>query len=377
MNLLSDSVYWLAGVLGLVALVGASWIVARLPRAAWRWLLNVPVVAVASVLIAISAGLVLNRQNAWYTSWGDLFGTAAGSSRVVVVGEHKAASVFRHDPAIVTVDLRRLPALPSPGSRIQRYLVPTSIGHNSWEVLVVLPRGYDSAVNAHRAYPVLLAAHGAPGSPQSYLPRGRMPISELSDSSVADHRVAPFVTVIPSLLPGGADNECVFGPGGPHQLETWLSVDVPRFVKTHLRVIQQRTGWAWLGYSAGGWCAAMETVLHPGTFAAAAVLSGYFTPWWGAPPPFSATSPEDARLNLGAEVRRTRPRIALWIQSSKPDTESYPSTRLFLTNVRQPTLVQAVIDAQGGHRFGSWTPHVPQILAWLGENVPGFAPHPQ
>ena len=375
MNLLSDSVYWLAAALTVVALVGAAWVVAHLPRGTWRWLLNVPVVALASALIALSAGLVLNRQNAWYTSWGDLFGTATGSANVVVVGEHKASSVFQHDHRIVTTDFRALPPLPSPGSRVQKYMIPTSVGHNTWEVQVILPQDYEAPGNLARAYPVLMAAHGAPGSPSSYLDRGRMPISKLTDPSVAQHRVAPFITVIPALLPGGMDNECVFGPGGADQLETWLSVDVPKFIKAHLRVIQERTGWAWLGYSAGGWCAAMETILHPGTFAAAAVLSGYFTPWWGAPPPFTANSPQDQRLNLGAEVQRTRPRIALWVQSSKPDTESYPSTKLFLSHVRPPTLVQAVIDSTGGHRFPSWTQHVPQIMIWLGQNVPGFAPN--
>lgn len=373
MNLLSDSVYWYAAVLAVVALVGAAWVVGHLPRGAWRWLLNVPVVALASALIAVSVGLVMNRQNAWYTSWGDLLGTSSGSSNTVVVGEAKAQTVFKHDGKVVTTDLRALPPLPSPGSRIQKFMVPTSVGHNTWEVQVILPQDYQTPGNL-RAYPVLMAAHGAPGTPNNYLPKGRMPISELTDPSVAAGKVAPFVTVIPSLMPGGMDNECVFGPGGPDQLERWLSVDVPNFIKAHLRVIQVRTAWAWMGYSAGGWCAAMETILHPGTFAAAAVLSGYFTPWWGAPPPFAANSPQDARLNLDAQVQKTRPRIALWVQSSKPDTESYPSTKLFLSRVRPPTLVQAVIDTTGGHRFPSWTPHVPQIMIWLGKNVPGFAP---
>ena len=374
MNLLSDSVYWLAAFLTAVALVGGAWLTGRLPHTSWRWLWNVPVVALASVLVAVSAGLVLNRQNAWYTSWGDLLGTSSGSSHVVVVGEAKARTVFQHDLSVVRTDTRTLPPLPSPGSRIQRYTIATSVGHNAWQVTVILPQGYGDPANAQRAYPVLMAAHGAPGSPDSYLPRGRMPIMALTDPSVAAHKVSPFITVVPSLLPGGSDNECVFGPGGPDQLETWLSVDIPKFVTAHFRVIRQRSGWAWLGYSAGGWCAAMETILHPNTFAAAAILSGYFTPWWGATPPFGPNSPQEARLDLIAQVQKTRPHVALWVQSSRPDTESYPSTRLFLSKVRSPTLVQAVIDSTGGHRFPSWTPHVPQIMAWLGKNVPGFAP---
>ncbi len=374
MNLLSDSVYWLAAVLTAGALFGGSWLVSRLPRRSWRWLFNVPVVALASVLVAVSAGLVLNRQNAWYTSWGDLLGTSSGGSNVVVVGASKARTVFGHDQRVVHVDARTLPPLPSPGSRIQHYTVSTSVGHNAWQVTVLLPQGYGDPANAQRAYPVLMAAHGAPGSPESYLPRGRMPIMALTDPSVAAGTVSPFITVIPSLLPGGSDNECVFGPGGPDQLETWLSVDVPRFVTAHLRVIRQRSGWAWFGYSAGGWCAAMETILHPGTFAAAAILSGYFTPWWGATPPFAANSAADRRLNLIADVQRARPHVALWVQSSRPDTESYPSTRLFLSKVRPPTLLRAVIDTSGGHRFPSWTPHLPEIMAWLGATVPGFAP---
>lgn len=374
MNLLSDSIYWFAAFLIIGALVGAAWLTARLPRGSWRWLWNLPVVALASVLVAVGAGLVLNRQNAWYTSWGDLFGTSSGGSHVVVVGEAKTQAVFRHDPSVVATDTRTLPPLPSPGSRIQRYTVATSVGHDAWQVTVLLPLGYGDPANAQRAYPVLMAAHGAPGSPDSYLPRGRMPIMALTDPSVAAHKVSPFITVIPSLMPGGSDNECVFGPGGADQLETWLSTDVPRFVTAHLRVIRQRSGWAWLGYSAGGWCAAMETILHPSTFAAAAILSGYFTPWWGATPPFGPNSAQEARLNLIAQVRRTRPHVALWVQSSRPDTESYPSTRLFLSAARAPTMVEAVIDSSGGHRFPSWTPHMPQIMAWLGMHVPGFAP---
>ncbi len=385
MNLLDDSVYGVAALLGVVAVVGGGVLTALTPRRRWQGvLINAAVVALAAALVASGLFLVLNRQNAWYGSLGEAWADAAGGRQPVgpdgAVGDETAGAgatapsdVYGKDHQARRTDARVLAPLPSPGQRVQVFDVPTADGRASWPVTVVLPTDYFDAGSAQRAYPVLMAGHGIPGNREQYL--AVIDIRTYGDPAVQAKKIAPFITVIPSITPGGQDTECIFGPGGATQLETWLANDVPAFVKGRLRTIQERTGWAWTGFSGGAYCAAMITMRHPDTFAAAAMLGGYYRPEWGkAKPPWPAGSAQDKEYDLIALAASRPPAVALWVQTSQRDPESWPDTQRFLAAAKSPTLVTAVIDTTGGHSWKVWLPHMSGALEWLGTTVPGFAP---
>lgn len=347
--------------------------VALLPHLPRRWLAlarNLTVVLLSSLLLIVALGLHLNRMNEWYPTLGDALGRP---SRIDVVHAGASSTPAAKPPATVTRhDRRTLPALPLPGSRVQSFDVPTSIGHRTWRVNVVLPKDYSTAAAAHKAYPVLMLGHGSPGTPQVWTQK--MSIAGLTDQLVHDKKVAPFIAVAPALSPDGMDSECLIGPDDDRQMETWLSHDVPAFIRAHLRAAPERAAWAWAGYSAGGWCSAAMVMLHPDQFAGGIVLGGYFRPWWGQDrPSWEPGSFQARRLDL-VNPTGARPDVALYVQTSRRDTQSWPSTNLYLQTVRAPTVVEAEVNATGGHTFALWQPGLQRGVVWLGRTVPGFMP---
>lgn len=370
-NLLDPNVRWVAVALGLLTLAAATALVMwRHRRRAVDAVKVVVVLLVSNVVLLGSVFLYLNVSNAWYPTLADL---VQGPQPVAEshLGARDPGKPLGHQQLSRT-DARRLPALPQPGQRVQHLEVPTADGLRRWRVDVVLPAGYFDPANAHRAYPVLLAAHGVPGSLPVW--QGRMSIAALTDPLVAHHEVQPFIAVLPAVTPG-LDSECVMGPDGATQMEQWLVRDVPTQVRAQFRVIPQRTAWAWLGYSAGGWCAAMMPMVHPDSFSAGIVLGGYFRPWWGpAKPPADQADDLARRLDLVEVARRARPRVALYVQTAKDDKSSWPTTKLFLGRVHAPTAVTAEVNQRGGHTFNLWVPGMVRGVQWLGRTVPGFVP---
>lgn len=370
-NLLDPNVRWVAIALGLVAVAAATVLVTLRARRRWVDVAKaVLALLVSNAVLLGSVFLYLNVTNAWYPTLADL---VQGPQPVAEahIGARDPHKTFGREQ-LVRTDGRRLPALPQPGQRLQHLEVSTADGLRRWPVDVLLPAGYFDPANAHRAYPVLLAAHGVPGSLPVF--QGRMSLAQLTDPVVARHEVQPFIAVIPSITPG-LDSECVLGPDGATQMEQWLAQDVPNQVRTRFRVMQQRTAWAWLGYSAGGWCAAMMPMTHPDRFAAGVVLGGYFRPWWGtSKPPADQADALARRLDLVDVARRACPRVALYVQTAKDDKASWPTTNAFLGRVHAPMAVTAEVNQRGGHSFNLWVPGMVRGVQWLGRTVPGFAP---
>ncbi|GAA1395509.1 alpha/beta hydrolase [Luteococcus peritonei] len=373
MNLLGDGVHWIAAALVVLALVVGPWVSTR--RMARRWLhaaQNLVVIVLCTLCAVTALALELNHDNAWYPTLDDLYADDAEDAATSQLGAKDPARTFP-DQQVTRVDRRQLAALPGTG-RVRTVQVPTSVGHRSWRATVILPEGYDLPQNAHRAYPVLLAAHGIPGSPTVWTTR--MSVARLTDQLVESHRVQPFITVAPDVTPGGMDTECVMGPDGPGQMETWLGRDLPTWVRSHLRVVPQRTGWAWAGYSMGGWCASMLTLRHPSDFAAGISLGGYARPSWAPAhrPPWGAESRQAAGLDLVRLARKARPQVGLFVQTSRKDPQSWPTSRDFLAAVKAPTTVRAQVLPHGGHTFDLWTGGLTAGVRWLGAPSRASAP---
>lgn len=363
--------------LGLIAVVTFGLIVWGRPRPRRR-VLQMAARGAMSVLFTLAVlsliGALLNNEYAFYTSWSDLLGSpepakpahygATPSATALVT----AKSQSRH-PGDST-PFRPQPALPSPGQRLQKYTVRVPGSNVQHKVYVHLPAGYDPA--AATAYPVLLALHGYPGSPDSYNKLGRF--YDKVDAAVAGRAMRAPIVVVPQLnASANADSECVDVPGGA-QTETWLAHDLRAWVGARFRADMRADSWATWGYSFGGWCATMLAMKHPHAFGAAVACQGYFRPVFTGAAPFAPTSREARSYDLVALAKSAPPPVALWVVTSAKDPFSYPSTREFLDAVRAPTSATAYIGSAGGHRTSVWTPKIPASFAWLGHTAAGFAP---
>ncbi len=331
-----------------------------------------------SALVLLSVAVALNNQNEWYASWGDLLGTSSGPVVRQATGGTSAQAALRDmptGPGLGTpAPTASLPPLPSPGQRVQTFTFTGSKSGLTGRVKVSLPVGYEDPANATRSYPVIEAFHGYPGSPDVWM-QGVNLVPSL-DALAAQHRIDDVIVVAPQIeFPAGADTECVNGGTGQPQVETWLATDVPQKIASLLRVSHDRTGWATLGFSSGGWCAAMTSMLHPDVFGAGVILGGYFAPIFSPTyVPFRAGDAAAKRYQLVSLASTSPPPVALWIQTSKADSLSYSSSAALLKAAHPPLSVQSQVDVNAGHRISVWADAVPTALTWLGSTVTGFSP---
>ena len=330
-----------------------------------------------SGMLLLVAAVLLNAQYLFFADWTDLAGALGGGRTAASVsrGGSAADAAGRAVPGGAVAG-GRLPALAADAAH-RGWLTYTVHGPASGltgQIVVQLPPGYTAAANAATRYPVLETFPGYPGGVTQWV--SAMNLEAAIAQRVAAHQMRPALIVSPAAeLPPGVDTECVNGQPGFPQLETWLTADVPNWVVHTFRVRTDRASWATIGFSTGGWCAAMATVLHPGQYSAAIVLGGYFRPEFGPLyDPYPPKSRDGTRYDLVAVVAKAPPPVAIWLETSHSDAVSYGSSAAFLKVVRRPMAVSATVLQHAGHRIGLWRDLLPLSLTWLGRNIPGFKP---
>lgn len=376
-------VTWL---LAAAAFVGVVVLWPRLAARHWRaWAGRVALQATATTLALVAVAATLNAENGWYADWSDLRNDLAGTA-----SPHSAPMTYGADPvqhALAPRAVRadraarhayhrhrsrwesRLRHRPRDRGQYLRVSMPGPTGRPV-TVEVWLPAAYNDPAQAGRTFPVIEAFHGIPGTPDDY--RRPVHIGRTISRLVEEHQLAPTIVVAAPYTPHGLDTECVDGPGLP--MLSWLTRDVPQWVIRHLRARPDRDSWATLGFSAGGYCAALTAMRRPQQFGATVLLGGYFKPAFGRWQPFGDTTP--AGYDLLRLERTDPPPIAAWVQVALQDPMSGRGSEQFATMARPPMSVTAVVWRRVGHRMSVWISAMPMALEWLGRTRAGFRPTP-
>jgi enterochelin esterase-like enzyme len=338
---------------------------------------RVGMLLVVNVLVLLTAASQLNAKYLFFANWTDLRGALTGTVTRTTLDRGGSAADAARSRVGGSVP-PRVPRLQPPtharvsSSGVLAYRVAGQASGITSTVVVELPRGYTNRANATVRYPVLETFPGYPASPYQW--DKTMNLGNAIAGEVAAGHLRQAIIVSPQVeIPPGVDTECVNGRPGYPQLETWLTVDVPDWVRHNFRVSPSRGSWATIGLSTGGWCAAMATMLHPAQYAAAVVMGGYFRPEVNPfYEPYPPSSPLVARYDLVARAKRRPPPVAIWLETSHADPVSYGSSAALLEAARPPLAVHAVVLQNAGHRTSLWQALLPGSLAWLGANLPGF-----
>ena len=125
---------------------------------------------------------------------------------------------------------------------------------------VYVPAVYNSPANV--SLPVLVLTEGEPGTPQDWLSLG---LQNIMDQFAKQHNgITPLIFVVDDTGVFNNDTECVNSPRG--NVETYLTEDVPNYIKHNFRVDESPKNWAIGGLSMGGTCSIMLTLLHPNVY---------------------------------------------------------------------------------------------------------------
>ena len=268
------SLRFLALCIGLAIVIPLTLLILwrRAPRKR-RWAAAFLVGVLLAQATAVSAVAVsVNRDYGFYPTWSSLWGTPTAPP-VVVAGARLGVN------AVIGTRRRVLPLSGGSASDIGRYERTTLKGAQSGisaPVITWLPPQYHDRRYAKTIFPVVMVLGGADVRIQTVI--DRLNFATSASAEIRSGRVAPFVAVFPEInvaLP--VETECTNYPGGP-QAFTRLSQDVRNWATSTLRVTKDGRRWSVMGWSTGGYCAALLHLREPTRFGAAASVEGYYAP---------------------------------------------------------------------------------------------------
>lgn len=226
----------------------------------------------AAVLVLAAAAMQVNAYYGAFRTVGDI--TGASTANIAPLPASAEISQAGHGLAARTsgpvVDGWVKPAgLPLVGT-VSSVHIPGSVsGFTGRTGFVYLPPAYQAPKRP--LLPVLILIPGQPGSPADWIKAGRL--QQSMDAFAAAHQGLAPVVVVPDVNGATAANTMCMD-SRIAKAGTYLSVDVPAWVKKTLAVDPNSQHWAVGGFSFGGTCALQMATLHPKEFPSAIDLSG-------------------------------------------------------------------------------------------------------
>lgn len=337
---------WFAVLLLVVAVAAVAgavllWSRVRGPRPV-RVAARVGMIVLCQVTAILVVMVTVNNDYGFYASWDDLLGNANSGGR--------SAANPGATPTPAKPDYRAAFASYSQG--FEKATVRGWKSGTKGDVIVWTPPQYKKREFAHTRFPVIEVLHGIPGTPHSFL-RG-MRLGQIMQDEITAGRAEPAILVLPTITPDRVDTGCADVPG-KSAVGTWLTDDVTQTIAHNFRTLPAPRGWAVMGISTGGYCAARLALEHPDRFVAAAALA----------PDNPAKSSFGVRSPLWL-AQNTHPDVRILIESSKQDPESPPKFADWITGaVRPPTSVSTLRIDRGGHNWKTWGRMFPDAFTWV------------
>jgi enterochelin esterase-like enzyme len=345
------------------ALVAVSLGVARLRPSRWYGRVLTVVAAVAVISGALTA------TNAYYGLYPtsraalevfnnpsvDLPDSVPVADELVVPPGKKLAEVW--SPA----------DLPEKGTLSETEIPGALKGRPAW---IYLPPAY--AVKPRPRLPVLVLLAGQPGSPRDWYDAGR--ISDNMDEFARAHNgLAPIVVMPDSLGSLTANPLCFDSKLG--QSETYLTRDVPKWIKERLTVDERREAWTVAGLSQGGTCSLQLAVRAPDVYGNFIDLSGQREPTLGTradtvKAAFGGDEAAFRRVNpLDILAKQRFPQLAGVIVAGKDDGVYRPAGAEVFEACRKAGMDVLWKELPGGHDWNVWRPGLYGSLPWLAQRT--------
>lgn len=215
--------------------------------------------------------------------------------------------------------------------------------------------------------PVVYMLHGWPGSPSSMISGIVKPLT-----AAFAHGAKPFIAVFPDgNAKTHADSEWADSYDKKAMIETWITSKViPAVESDRIRTNKER---AIVGFSMGGYGAAIIGLHHPELFTQIATLAGYFitddlTDAFG---PKKSSQTPSAFLNRANKFT--------WFLAEGTDDYTVPirgQAVIWAAKLKKVKAKYVLQRPSGGHSFTFVASEVPAIAKWLKWPTPPPSPSP-
>jgi len=234
------------------------------------------------------------------------------------------------------------------------------------QAYVYLPPAYQADPSLH--LPVLMMLHGTPGGPENWAQEGAAPAT--ANTYAATNNGKTPIIVMPDFSGvNGKDTQCVDGRLGSS--ETYLTVDVPNYMRTHYRTTTGPGSLGVAGLSAGGFCSLMLTVRHPDLFSVFGDYSGVAHP--ELDPPADALKEVfggDRKAFDAHDPTKVIPQkrftgTAGWFETGLQDPDPLQPTQDVAKQAAAAGMSTCVLTRTGGHDFAFWVKAFSNSLPWI------------
>lgn len=293
------------------------------------------------------------------------FGRVPGPQRTPVTGTRGATLASRWSPPA---------AMPAAGTVTTATIPGAKSGFTARDAWIYLPPAYLSTPRAQ--LPVLVLFGGQPGSPRDWFTAGR--VEATMNGYAAAHRgLAPVVVEVDPLGSTLANTLCVDSPLG--NAFTYLSVDVPAWIRTHLQVDPRPAHWAVGGASFGGTCALQLAVNAPSVYPTFLDFSGQDEPTLSdrartVNKAFGGSTQAFVRVNpLDVLGRKRFTATAGMIVVGRDDGPFRPQAKRVAAATRAAGMTVRYLEVPGGHGWSVWAHALPLAMPFLGQRVGIFS----
>ncbi len=239
------------------------------------------------------------------------------------------------------------------------------------QVVAYLPAGYATST---QSYPVVYEAPFSFNLFNTWIGIAAKLDAEISSGALP---ASIYVFVQPAHSPIH-DTECADSVDGRQWVDTFLSTTLVQAVDQRFRTIPTAAARAVMGFSQGGFCAAMLALQHPDVFATAISISGYYQagivssqtpvawmPFGGRASAEAAVSP----LGLVARLTPAQRHAALLILEADPAQPFYgPQYTAMLATARRAGVAVVAVPMQLPHSWPVVAASLPRMLAALAQH---------
>ncbi|SNT08053.1 alpha/beta hydrolase [Rhodococcoides kyotonense] len=323
---------------------------------------------VAALVVVLVASAHVNLVFSAYPTLGTLFG-AEGEDRISS-GEIPGtqAQVVTGDP--LSDSWTAPESMPSTGKVASVTIPPTASSFSARPAEVYLPPSYFA--NPRPLLPVLVLMAGQPGEPDDWLKGGKL--TETMDAFARDHSgLAPVVVVADATGSTLANPLCVDSSLG--NVATFLSQDVPNWIKQNLQVDTDPRSWIIGGLSYGGTCSIQMATNHPDVYPTFLDLSGQLEPTLGdrtrtVDEAFGGNDSAFVAVNpLDLLKSRQYPDSGGAFVVGADDNDYKPGQQTMYQAAKAAGMDVRYDEVPGGHSFAVWSQGLELELPWLMQRV--------
>lgn len=360
---LPTSAVWAIGA----TLVALGLAVAR--RGTWKPRL---VALIGVVVVAVCGAAQVNADFGAYPTFGALLGEP-------LPGEVDSSSVIGQSGAVTTVSgdapvsqgWTEPAGLPTAGE-VTSVTIPGTVSNfaanSAW---VYLPPAYQA--DPRPLLPVLILLAGQPGDARNWFDGGQA--AQTMDAYAAAHDGLAPVVVVPDWVGNTNGNPmCVDSAAGGNDY-TYLTRDVPTWIRTNLEVDTRPTRWAVGGLSAGATCSLQLATNDPQQFPTFLFFSGQTEPTLSdrantVQTLFGGDEAAFVKINP-LDIMKTQkfPDTAGVFAVGDQDTDYGPQTRQVYEAAKAAGMDVQFHTEPGGHEFPVWAAALSSSMDWLGTRL--------